>query len=270
MTNELHGVRVAFVVANEGIEEVELTEPWKAVLEAGGSPRLVAPRSGDVQAMHHLDKSDTFPVDRTTSDISSDDFDAVVLPGGVANPDQLRLDEPAVTFVRAMCDAGKPVAAICHGPWTLIEADVVRGRTLTSWPSLETDLVNAGARWEDEEVIVDRDGPNTLITSRKPDDLKAFNRELTEAFATAASDLTPRGPASRCGQVGAPPVNTFNSSSDSCIICTRSRSSSCSTQRANAVLKTATAISAVRPAAGSFTPRWHGARRPAPPPTTPA
>ncbi len=187
MTKELHGMRVAFVVANEGIEEVELTEPWQAVLEAGGSPRLIAPEPGEVQAMNHLDKSDKFPVDRTTADIGVDDFDALVLPGGVANPDQLRMDEAAVNFIRSMFDAGKPVAAICHGPWTLVEADVLRGRTLTSWPSLKTDIGNAGGSWVDEEVVVDTKGPNTLITSRKPDDLKAFNREIIEVFSAARS-----------------------------------------------------------------------------------
>jgi protease I len=183
MTNELDGVRVAFIVANEGIEEVELTEPWTAVLDAGGSPQLVAPKPGAVQAMHHLDKAAKFSVDGTTKEVRVDDFDAVVLPGGVANPDQLRLDEAAVTFLKAMVGAGKPVAAICHGPWTLVEADVVRGRTLTSWPSLRTDITNAGGHWVDEEVMVCTNGPNTLITSRKPDDLKAFCHELTAAFA---------------------------------------------------------------------------------------
>ena len=189
MTNELEGVRVAFVVANEGIEEVELTEPWAAVLDAGGSPQLVAPRPGEAQAMNHLDKAGKFSVDGTTKEVRVDDFDAVVLPGGVANPDQLRLDEPAVIFLTAMVGAGKPVAAICHGPWTLIEADVVRGRTLTSWPSLRTDITNAGGHWVDEEVAVCRNGPNTLITSRKPDDLKAFCRELTTAFAATRPSL---------------------------------------------------------------------------------
>ena len=176
MTNQLNEVRVAFVVANEGIEQIELTEPWRAVREAGGRPELLAPKPGEAQAMNHLDKADRFHIDRTTAEVQVDDFDAVVLPGGVANPDQLRLDEPAVNFVRAMFVAGKPVAAICHGPWTLVEANVVRGRTLTSWPSLETDIVNAGGSWVDEEVHVCTDGPNTLITSRKPDDLKAFCR----------------------------------------------------------------------------------------------
>jgi protease I len=185
MENEREQCRVAFLVANEGIEQVELTEPWKAVEAAGGRPQLIAPESREVQAMNHLDKADRFAVDGITADIHVDDFDAVVLPGGVANPDQLRLDGPAVNFVRAMFVAGKPVAAICHGPWTLVEANVVRGRTLTSWPSLETDIVNAGGRWVDQEVKVCTEGPNTLVTSRKPDDLKAFCEALTEAFGLA-------------------------------------------------------------------------------------
>jgi protease I len=189
MTSEIEGVRVAFVVANEGIEEVELTEPWTAVLDAGGSPQLVAPKPGEVQAMHHLDEAGKFSVDGTTKEVRVADFDAVVLPGGVANPDQLRLDEPAVTFVKAMVDAGKPVAAICHGPWTLIEAEVVRGRRLTSWPSLRTDITNAGGHWVDEEVVVCTNGPNALITSRKPDDLKAFCHALTTAFAAVRPSL---------------------------------------------------------------------------------
>jgi protease I len=183
MSKEQQQVRVAFLVANEGIEQVELTEPWQAVKEAGGTPELIAPKSGEVQAMNHLDRADRFSVDGTTGDLRVDDFDAVVLPGGVANPDQLRLDRPAVAFVAAMFRAGKPVAAICHGPWTLVEADVVKDRTLTSWPSLQTDIVNAGGNWVDEEVMVDTDGPNTLVTSRKPDDLKAFCDAMIQAFS---------------------------------------------------------------------------------------
>ncbi len=183
MSQELDGVRVAFVVANEGIEEAELTDPWQAVKAAGGQPELVAPEMGEAQAMNHLDRAHRFPVDRTTSDVSVADFDAVVLPGGVANPDQLRMDRPAVSFIRSMVEAGKPVAAICHGPWTLIEADLVRGRTLTSWPSLQTDLRNAGATWIDAEVQVCLDGPSVLVTSRKPDDLKAFCQEMVQAFS---------------------------------------------------------------------------------------
>jgi protease I len=183
MTNDRNRARIAFVVANEGIEQVELTEPWKAVVAAGGEPTLVAPKSGQAQAMNHLDKADQFPVDRTTGEVTVGDFDAVVLPGGVANPDQLRMDDKAVDFVKAMVEAGKPVAAICHGPWTLVEAKVLPGRTLTSWPSLKTDIVNAGGTWVDAEVMVCTNGPNILITSRKPDDLEAFSRELNKVLS---------------------------------------------------------------------------------------
>lgn len=167
-------MRIAFLVANEGIEQVELTEPWKAVSEAGGGPTLIAPQAGEAQAYEHLTAADTFPVDLTVDEASVTEFDGLVLPGGVANPDALRTDEEAVAFVKAFRDLGKPIAAICHAPWTLIEADVVRGRTLTSWPSLRTDIENAGGTWVDEQVKVDTTGPNTLVTSRKPDDLKAF------------------------------------------------------------------------------------------------
>ena len=181
MTADLTGKTIAFLVAGEGIEQVELTEPWKAVQEAGGTPRLVSPAGGQVQAYDHLDKADTFPVDAKPE--SPEQYDGLVLPGGVANPDALRIDDQAVAFAKAFFDAGKPVAAICHAPWTLVEADVVRGRRLTSWPSLQTDLRNAGAEWVDEEVVVDTSGGSTLITSRKPDDLKAFNDALVSAFA---------------------------------------------------------------------------------------
>ncbi len=185
MTNELDGVRVAFVVANEGVEESELLRPWKAVVDAGGSAEVVAPRPGLVETMRHLDRADGFPVDRITDRVQAGDYDAAVLPGGVANPDQLRTDAAAVDFLMAVFEAGKPVAAICHGPWTLIEGDLVTGRTLTSWPSLQTDLRNAGAYWVDREVVVCRQGINTLVTSRQPEDLTAFCRELTAAFAPA-------------------------------------------------------------------------------------
>jgi deglycase len=188
MAKELSGGRVAFIVANEGIEQVELTRPWDAVKQAGGQPVLVAPKSGQAQAFNHLDKADTFDVDITTDQLKVEDFDAVVLPGGVANPDQLRTDSAAVEFVRAFSEAGKPVAAICHGPWTLVEADAVRGRTLTSWPSLQTDIRNAGGIWVDEEVVVSTDGPNTLITSRKPDDLDAFNQALVAACGRVSAN----------------------------------------------------------------------------------
>ena len=177
MADELQGKKIAFLAA-EGVEQVELTEPWKAVEQAGGAPELVSVEDGEVQAFDHLDKADTFPVDRTAKDADASDYDALVLPGGVANPDFLRTDEDAVSFVKAFFEQAKPVAVICHGPWTLIEADVVRGRTLTSWPSLQTDLRNAGAMWTDQEVVVDQG----LVTSRNPDDLPAFCAKLVEEF----------------------------------------------------------------------------------------
>jgi protease I len=181
----IEGMRIGFIVANEGVEQAELREPWKAVQAAGGRPQLVAPEPGQVQTMNHLDKAETFPVDFTTSEVDPDALDAVVLPGGVANPDQLRMDPHAVNLVKAMFEAGKPAAVICHGPWTLVEADLVHGRTLTSWPSLKTDIRNAGGSWVDEEVMVCRSGPNALVTSRKPDDLPGFCTSLLEVFADA-------------------------------------------------------------------------------------
>jgi protease I len=183
MSNELAGKTIAFLVANEGIEQVELTEPWEAVRAAGGSPRLVAPNDGEVQAFNHLDKADTFPVDDVVGDVNVEHFDGLVLPGGVANPDTLRMDAAAVGFAASMVSSGRPVAVICHGPWTLVEADVVRGRRITSWPSVATDLRNAGAEWVDEEVVIDDNGPGPLISSRKPDDLKAFCAAIVERFA---------------------------------------------------------------------------------------
>jgi protease I len=182
MTESLTDKTIAFLVANEGIEQVELTEPWKAVEEAGGAAELVSLEAGEAQAFNHLDKADKFPVDKVAKDVDASSYDGLVLPGGVANPDQLRTDSDAVAFVKSFFDAGKPVAVICHGPWTLVEADVVKGRTLTSWPSVRTDITNAGGKWVDEEVVVDTEGPNTLISSRKPDDLKAFCSELVDAF----------------------------------------------------------------------------------------
>jgi protease I len=170
--------RIAFLVAAEGIERVELTEPWKAVESAGHEPVLVSPDSGEVQTFDHLTAADKQPVDEVVAEVSVDDFDALVLPGGVANPDALRRDGKAVAFVKDFVASGKPVAAICHAPWTLIEADVVRGRTLTSWPSLQTDLRNAGATWVDQEVAADQN----LITSRNPDDLPAFSDALLKAL----------------------------------------------------------------------------------------
>jgi protease I len=182
MTQELSGKTVAFLVAPEGIEQVELTEPWKAVEQAGGTPKLVSTQEGRVQAYHHLDKADTFAVDATVD--APGEYDALVLPGGVANPDFLRTQPAAVRFARSFFDSGKPVAAICHAPWTLVEAGVLAGRRLTSWPSLQTDVRNAGAAWVDEEVVVDLTGPAPLVTSRKPDDLPSFNRKLVEVFAS--------------------------------------------------------------------------------------
>ncbi|WP_436759633.1 type 1 glutamine amidotransferase domain-containing protein [Streptosporangium sp. V21-05] len=179
----LNGKTIAFLVAPEGIEQVELTEPWQAVKQAGGTPRLISTEQGRVQGFNHLDRADTFPVDATVEEVSAADFDGLVLPGGVANPDFLRTVPEAVGFAKGFFDAGKPVAAICHAPWTLIEADVVRGRKVTSWPSLRTDLRNAGATWEDHEVVICASGPNTLITSRKPDDLKAFCQAAMDAFS---------------------------------------------------------------------------------------
>jgi protease I len=188
VTGALSGRRVAFLVANEGVEQVELTEPWEAVQAAGGTPELVAPEAATVQAFNHLDRAERFDVDRTTADITVEDYDGVVLPGGVANPDQLRTDQPAVDFVRRWYDARRPIAAICHGPWTLVEADVVKGRTLTSWPSLRTDIRNAGGEWVDREVQICAAGPSVLVTSRKPDDLPAFCAALIEAFAGTTVD----------------------------------------------------------------------------------
>lgn len=185
MAASLDGKKIAFLVAPEGVEQVELTEPWKAVQEAGGTPELVSTELGKIQAFNHLTPADIFEADKTAGAASASDYAALVLPGGVANPDFLRTDGDAVAFAKSFFDAGKPVAVICHGPWTLVEADVVRGRTLTSWPSVKTDLVNAGANWVDQEVVTCTEGPNTVVSSRKPDDLPAFCRTLVEAFASA-------------------------------------------------------------------------------------
>jgi deglycase len=179
MSDRLQGKKIAFLTSNEGVEQVELVEPLKAVREAGAEAELLAPEAGEVQAFNHLDKGDTFEVDRTVGEADASEYDGLVLPGGVANPDQLRTKPEALEFVRGFFAAGKPVGAICHAPWTLIDAGVAEGRTLTSWPSLETDLRNAGANWVDEEVHVDQG----LVTSRKPDDLEAFNAKIVEEFA---------------------------------------------------------------------------------------
>jgi protease I len=184
MAGKLDGKRIAFLVAPEGIEQVELTEPWKAVEEAGATPELISTESGEVQAFNHLDKADTFSVDHTVEEADASGYDALVLPGGVANPDFLRMDEKAVAFARAFFEQSKPVGVICHGPWTLVEADVLRGRKITSWPSLQTDIRNAGGTWVDEEVVVDQG----LVSSRNPDDLPAFCAKIVEEFCEGEHD----------------------------------------------------------------------------------
>src|SRR5918993_5777527 len=176
MAGELDGMKVA-VLATDGVEQVELDRPWQVLEEAGAEPELVSLDGGAITAWNHLDKGDSRKVDAVVSSADPDDYAALVLPGGVINGDLVRADADAVEFVTAFFDSGKPVAAICHAPWVLAEADVVRGRRLTSWPSLQTDLRNAGADWVDEEVVID----GNLITSRKPDDLPAFNAALLEA-----------------------------------------------------------------------------------------
>jgi protease I len=179
MANELQGKKIAFLMSNEGVEQVELTEPRKAVEEAGAEVDVIATEKDEIQAVNHLDKGDTFQADKSTSEAKADDYDGVVLPGGVANPDNLRTDKDAVRFLREFFAAGKPVGAICHAPWMLIEADVVDGRKVTSYPSLETDIRNAGGNWVDEECVVD----SGLVTSRNPDDIPAFNSKIVEEFA---------------------------------------------------------------------------------------
>jgi protease I len=191
MQTDTGSKRIAFV-ATDGVEQVELTEPWQAVQDEGWEPVLVSPKDEPIQAMNHKDRGATFSVDVGIDLADADQYDGLVLPGGVANPDALRMDQRVVGFIRSFFDAGKPVAVICHGPWTLVEADVVRGRTLTSWPSLRTDIVNAGGAWVDEEVHTDRG----LVSSRKPDDLPAFCAKMLEEFREgahgSAQDAKPR------------------------------------------------------------------------------
>jgi protease I len=177
MADQLEGKKVAIVVT-DGFEQVEMTEPRKALDQAGASTKIVSLKSGKIQGMHHDEKGDKFDVDLTVEEARPDDFDALMIPGGLFNPDQLRADENVLAFTRHFFDEGKPVAAICHGPWVLVDAEVVQGRTLTSWPNIKTDIKNAGGNWVDKEVVVD----NGLVTSRKPEDIPAFNRKMIEEF----------------------------------------------------------------------------------------
>ena len=177
MANELQGKKIAFL-ATDGVEQIELVEPWRAVEQAGGEPELLSIQPGKIQGFEHLEKGEEFSVDKHVSQAEPEDYDGLVLPGGVANPDFLRGDEDAVRFVKNFFETGKPVGVICHGPWTLVEAGVVKGRKITSWPTLRTDIENAGGKWVDEEVVVDAG----LVSSRKPDDLPAFCAKIVEEF----------------------------------------------------------------------------------------
>lgn len=191
MPNKLNGKRIA-ILATDGVEQVELTEPRRALDAEGAKTQLVSPAKGQLQAWKHHDKGDKIPVDVALEAANPKDYDALLLPGGVANPDQLRTMPKAVDFVRSFFDQDKPVAAICHAPWMLVEADVVRGKTVTSWPSVRTDLKNAGAKWVDREVVED----GALVTSRKPDDIPAFNKKMIELFSEGSRpEPEPVGPA---------------------------------------------------------------------------
>jgi protease I len=194
MGDQLRGKKVAFIAA-DGVEQVELERPWQAVRDAGAQVELLSIKSGEIQGVHGMDKGDRFRVDRVVSDVTADEYDGLVIPGGVKNPDLLRMNDDAVSFTRAFFEQHKPVAAICHAPWLLVEADVVRGRTLTSYPSLQTDIRNAGGTWVDEEVRVD----NGLVTSRRPDDLDAFCAKLIEEIAEGRHAGQTVGAGSRSG-----------------------------------------------------------------------
>ena len=187
MAEKLQGKRIAFL-ATDMVEQVELTEPWKAVTDEGATAELVSLEEAQIQGFNHYDKADTFTVDRAVEEARADDYDALVIPGGVGNPDTMRKDENAVAFVRQFFEQGKPVGVICHGPWMLVESGVVRGRTVTSWPSLRTDIRNAGGNWVDQEVVVDQG----LVTSRKPADLPVFNAKIVEEFAEGTHELQAR------------------------------------------------------------------------------
>jgi deglycase len=185
VADKLQGKRVAFL-ATDMVEQVELTEPWKALRDEGATPELVSLREGEIQGFNHYDKADKFKVDRTVEEARADDYDALVIPGGVGNPDTMRMDENAVDFTRQFFEQGKPVGVICHGPWMLVESGVVRDRTVTSWPSLRTDIRNAGGNWVDREVVVE----DRLVTSRKPADLPAFNEKIIELFSAVPAGAT--------------------------------------------------------------------------------
>ncbi len=190
MTTDLTGQRIAFL-ATHGVEQVELSQPWLAVRSAGGEPRLVSPADGEVQAFNHdVEKGDTFPVDVPLSQANAEDFDALVIPGGTTNPDTMRLEPAAMAFIAVFVDRQRPIASICHGPWMLVETGIVRGKTLTSWPSLATDIRNAGGNWVDAEVKVCGAEDWPLVTSRKPDDLPAFNHELVRVFSSDGASGT--------------------------------------------------------------------------------
>jgi protease I len=194
MTHDLSGKHIA-ILATDGVEQVELTEPMRAAREAGATVDLISLKADTIQGVHGMDKADTFAVDRPVSEASADEYDGLIIPGGVKNPDKMRMDDRAVSLVRSFFDQGKPVAAICHGPWMLVEADVIRGRTLTSYPSLQTDIRNAGGTWVDEEVCVDQG----LVTSRRPDDLDAFNDKMLEEFADGVHEGQSRSTAAAAG-----------------------------------------------------------------------
>jgi len=183
MAGKLNGKKIA-ILATDGVEQVELVEPRKALEQEGAEIRLVSLKPGKIQGMNHIDKADTFPVDDTVSSVQAESFDALMVPGGAVNPDSLRMDDGAVQFVRQFFESGKPIAAICHAPWMLVEADVVRDLTITSWPSLQTDVRNAGGTWTDEQVVTDQG----VVTSRKPDDIPAFNKKMIEEFCEGKHD----------------------------------------------------------------------------------
>src|SRR4051812_32402969 len=201
MSSELQGKKIAILTANEGVEQVEYVKPREALEQAGATVELLAPEQGEVQMFNRLDKADTFQADKAVGDASADDYDGLMLPGGVANPDNLRTDEDAIQFVQGFVNAGKPIAAICHAPWTLVEAGAVKGRTLTSYPSVQTDIRNAGGTWVDEEVHVDQG----LVTSRRPDDLPAFNDKMIEEFAEGEHKVHAEAGAAGAARAEPPP-----------------------------------------------------------------